>query len=127
MADALSLRRCLVAASTAAAASSALALGQSAPFQPPRASAVASTSAAATMDSAEGIAGVALHRQPLALIDGQWRRVGDEVRGARLSAIDTRGAWLIHDDGRRERLWLAPPISSPDAAASRPGHRKAQR
>lgn len=96
------------------AGGAAHALGAGAPFVPPRAGASAATSEApAAVAAGDGLAGVYLQAQPMALIDGQWRRLGESVRGARVAQIDARGAWLLHGDGRRERLWLAAPTARP--------------
>jgi hypothetical protein len=96
------------------------ALGAAAPFVPPRAGATGASGASGLAGEATpappadaGLAGVYLRAQPMALIDGQWRRLGETVRGARVAQIDSRGAWLVHGDGRRERLWLAAPPARP--------------
>lgn len=96
------------------------ALGPTAPFTPPRASATSmpltdSTSALATR---VGLAGLRLGPHPLALLDGEWRQPGDSVRGARLTQLDSRGVTLMHPDGKRERLWLAAPPAEANPAAT---------
>ncbi|MBE7426540.1 MAG: hypothetical protein HS106_10915 [Ideonella sp.] len=110
-----SLRR--AAAATALSAGALLpahALGPQAPFAPPAATSAAATSPIATEPEPTGLTGVRLGTPPQALIDGRWHRLGEPVRGARLSAVNRRGATLRHPDGRRELLWLLPPALEPE-------------
>lgn len=110
-----SLRR--AAAATALSAGALLpahALGPQAPFAPPAATSAAATSPIATEPEPTGLTGVRLGTPPQALIDGRWHRRGEPVRGARLSAVNRRGATLRHPDGRRELLWLLPPALEPE-------------
>jgi hypothetical protein len=118
MALALKSTALLLAAMAAAALPrAALALGPAAPFAPPRvaaapvaaASAASAASAAADPSAAAGgLGGVHLGLRPTALIDGEWRQVGETVRGATVLAIDAQGARLAHADGRIEQLSLVP-------------------
>jgi hypothetical protein len=99
------------AAAGLATAGSASALGPAAPFTPPAPAAAAASAAgadAAAAVSTDAIAGLRLGPAPQALIDGQWLRLGDRVRGARLVAIDARGARIEYPDGRRQALPLSP-------------------
>ena len=91
----------------ALAAAPSLALGPTAPFTPPARTAAtgdATPSADAPVADTGGLTGLRLRNHPMALIDGQWLRIGDTVRGARISAIRADGAWLRHADGRNELL-----------------------
>ena len=59
----------------------------------------------------------------MALIDDQWWPLGSRPRGALLTAVNARGAWLRHADGRIEHLGLhaadpGPSVPAPDAGAS---------
>ena len=98
------------------------ALGPTAPFAPPRASASAASMPLADSTSAQpsrvGLAGLRLGPHPMALLDGEWRQPGDSVRGARLTQLDSRGVTLLHPDGKRERLWLAAPPAAANPAAT---------
>ena len=104
----------------------AWALGPKAPFAPPAASEVAAQGAAGVAGTAgaaiapsaaaaaqSGIAGVRLGSRAMALIDGEWWPLGGRPRGAELSAIDRRGAWLRYADGRSEFLALVPAPATP--------------
>lgn len=97
---------------------SAQALGPKAPFQPPVAPSAATIGsvdgAASAAPVHEGVTGLRLRHHPMALIDGQWARVGDSVRGARLESIRATGALLRHANGRIELLpWNAMPDAEP--------------
>ncbi|MBL8323633.1 MAG: hypothetical protein JNJ89_01615 [Rubrivivax sp.] len=75
----------------------------------------------ASAPDGDAVAGVRLGGgAPMALIDGQWWRLGGQPRGARLASITLQGAWLHHSDGRRQFLPLLPPppaiVLSPRAA-----------
>lgn len=99
----------------------AWALGAAAPFTPPRAAQQVPAAADSTVAAAtEGLAGLRRGTLPMALIDGAWHRVGDAVRGARLSQIDAGGVLLLHTDGRRERLWLAAPMTTRAISGTKP-------
>ena len=130
-------------------ATSALAMGASAPFTPPaRAAAVLASSDSATAATsaalasllatpglaklatteASGMNGIQLGARPRALIDGEWVGLGETVRGARLQALRADEAELLHPDGRLEHLRLTPLVewqpktkTQPPPAASRGG------
>ena len=93
----------------------AWALGPAAPFLPPRTAAAAAldsaTPAAAPVGAtAAGLVGIRLGTTTMALIDGQWWLLGSRPRGALLTAVTSRGAWLRHADGRIEHLALHAPF-----------------
>lgn len=110
-------------------ASTALAVGPDAPFTPPPTlgpqahaapSAVAADSAASAADAdtpPAGLVGLRLGAAPSALIDGQWVRVGQETRGARLVEVRPNAVRLRHANGQIETLAL---FSDPKAAALTP-------
>lgn len=106
----------------------ALALGPAAPFLPPRAASAPAPGAGEGGDRmawlpgapAAGLAGVRLGTRAMALIDGQWWPLGSRLRGgARLAAVQPRGVWLRHADGRGEFIaLLASAAAAPAAAAA---------
>ncbi len=112
---AVDLMRALAPLIALAAAPATWALGSAAPFVPPRTASAPALAAPAASGSAaaeavapgtEGLAGVRLGVQPMALIDGRWWRVGDLPRGARMQTVDAWGVTLRHPDGKLERLML---------------------
>lgn len=62
-------------------------------------------------DAAEavGLSGVRLGRQAGAVIDGQWVRKGQTVRGARLVQVQRTRVTLKHPDGHLEIIEMFPP------------------
>lgn len=103
------------------------ALGPNAPFVAPAAPAAPSASGTNSADSPAsaasgagaalaplGLSGMRLRTQPMALIDGEWRRVGESVRGAAVTAMHATGVTLRHPDGRVEVLsWGPTPAVAP--------------
>ncbi len=101
-------------------ATSALALGPGAPFEPPRAAPLAADADPAAAPAAPaGLTGVRVAGAgATALIDGHWWPVGSMPRGARLVAVQGHQALLRHADGRVEALVLHP-RTSPLTGATR--------
>lgn len=99
-------------------ATSALALGPQAPFEPPRAAPLAADAGpAVTLAAPAGLTGVRMSgASAAALIDGQWWPLGSMPRGARLVAVQGHQALLRHADGSVEALVLHPSIAPPIGA-----------
>jgi hypothetical protein len=97
---------------------SAGALGPSAPFTPPDASAIAAAAAreapaspaAPPPTAVPALAGVRLGRAPQALIDGRWVALGGRAGDSVLVAVGAHGATLRGADGRTETLPLHPEV-----------------
>lgn len=106
--------RLALAGAAVGLAGAAQALGPTAPFTPPAPRPGAAQAAAAPASGAEGagpaaaasaaLVGLRLRSHPMALIDGRWSRLGDTVRGGRITSIEVAGVHLSHPDGRTEFL-----------------------
>ncbi len=108
------LGRATVALATLLVLTDARALGSAAPFTPPRAgSAAGGESSSVGAPATDGLGGLRLRTQPMALIDGQWWRIGQQVRGAVLTSIHAGGVVLRHADGRTEQVSWMPANTTP--------------
>lgn len=67
---------------------------------------------------AMGLSGVRLGRQAGAVIDGQWVRKGQTVRGARLVQIQRTRVTLQHPDGHQEIIEMFPPVGGQAGAVA---------
>ena len=67
---------------------------------------------------AMGLTGVRLGRQAGAVIDGQWVRKGQTVRGARLVQIQRTRVTLQHPDGHPEIIEMFPPVGGQAGAVA---------
>ena len=97
------------------------AMGPSAPFVPPVAAQVAGGDVAvgAAETKPNGLTGVRLGKYAGAVIDGQWIRKGQAIRGARLVAIQRTKVTLRHPDGHQETIEMYPPLGgTADASAT---------
>lgn len=117
---------CALCAAAMVAAPAVRAAGPASPFTPPpavqRAAAAMAPAAAAAASSPEATAsaaaptftleGVRVGVAARALIDGRWVALGEQVHGATLVAVDTRGALLRRAGGQIERLGLLAPSVS---------------
>ena len=121
----LLMRHLLSTALACGACAAAHALGPQAPFVPPNRAVVLSGAAEDPRAQAlahRGLSAVRMGSRPQALIDGQWVRPGEPVRGARLLRLAPNHVVLQMADGRTERLPLfMPPPAQPASAASAAG------
>ena len=102
--------------------STASAVGPQAPFTPPPPAAQAASATEGGAPDAEtptpqGLVGLRLGNTPSALIDGNWVRLGQDVRGARLIDVRQGAVRLRHANGQIETLAL---FADPTAAALNP-------
>lgn len=108
----------------------AWAAGPAAPFVPPvldpssLSVGADGASAAGNGAAASGLTGVRLGRQGGAVIDGQWVRLGAQVRGARLVSVQRSKVVLKHPDGHKEIIEMYPPQGG-QAGASAPASTEA--
>lgn len=100
------------------------AMGPNDPFVAPRIEQTSGLAgeAAASADgdaaAATGLSGVRLGRHAGAVIDGQWVRKGQAVRGARLVQIQRTRVTLKHPDGHEEIIDMFPPAGGKAGAAA---------
>lgn len=102
-------------------AATAWAMGPGAPFVPPvaaQAQAQGMEQEAGGAPAGTGLSGVRLGRHAGAVIDGQWVRRGQTVRGAKLVSIQRTQVSLRHPDGHTEMIEMYPPAGGTAGAAS---------
>lgn len=107
--------------------SSVWAMGPNDPFVAPRIDqahaqlgqgGVPSAAAEGDAPAAAGLSGVRLGRHAGAVIDGQWVRKGQAVRGARLVQIQRTRVTLQHPDGHQEIIEMFPPVGGQAGAVA---------